>query len=228
VVSLTLPHAGDPHRLLWERGYRVVRPLSTWGTLPELTVNVQVCQHDRALPRPSRLPARAVEIGLVADEAVSASQRQRIAAYAIVLAEGKLLATQFSDLTAVPGLWGLPGGGMNDGETPSQTVIREVREETGQELDVSHLLDLQTDHWIGRAPNGVVEDFHAVRIIYAGSCPSPTAAVVHDLGGTTSEAAWIPLGDWGQLPWTQGVRALLERHLPGLADGFGPIPPPAA
>ncbi len=34
--------------------------------------------------------------------------RQRVAAYGIVLSERGLLATQFSDRTAVPGLWGLP------------------------------------------------------------------------------------------------------------------------
>ena len=36
--------------------------------------------------------------------------RQRLAAYSIVLSDRGLLATEFSERTAVPGSWGLPGG----------------------------------------------------------------------------------------------------------------------
>ncbi len=88
-----------------------------------------------------------------------------------------------------------------------------MTEETGQELAISQLLDVQTDHWIGRAPSGVVEDFHAVRIVYAGRCPQPTVAVVNDLGGTTAAAEWIALSDWNQRPWSSWARLMLERHL---------------
>jgi 8-oxo-dGTP pyrophosphatase MutT (NUDIX family) len=139
--------------------------------------------------------------------------RQRLAAYGIVLSSRGLLATQFSDLTAVPGLWGLPGGGINPGEGPSQTLIREVAEETGQEPTISHLLDVQTDHWIGRSPAQVIEDFHAVRIIYAASCPDPSDPVVNDSGGTTAAAAWVPVDRWAHVAWASGARALLDRHL---------------
>jgi len=143
--------------------------------------------------------------------------RQRLAAYAIVTSGRGLLATQFSGQTAVPGLWGLPGGGINPGESPSQTVLREVMEETSQHLEITQLLDLQTDHWIGRSPAGIVEDFHAVRIIYAGRVPKPTNPTVIDVGGTTSTAAWIPVDSWRTLQWSQSARVLIDRHLATLA-----------
>ncbi|MCW5953149.1 MAG: NUDIX domain-containing protein [Propionibacteriaceae bacterium] len=146
--------------------------------------------------------------------------RQRLAAYTIALSSRGILATQFSDKTAVPGLWGLPGGGIDLGEAAAQAVIREVDEETGQVLEISHLLDLQTDHWIGRSPTGLIEDFHAVRIIFAGRCPEPTTPVVNDVGGTTSAAAWIPLSRWATTRWSASARALLERHLQPLADAW--------
>lgn len=213
MFTCELPHGADPHRLAWEHGYSIVRPLSTGGAFPKLTLTVQVRHHDRRVE-----PHVPAHVRSVIDDTAGAEPvpRQRLAAYAIVLSERGLLATQFSDQTAVPGLWGLPGGGINPGESPSQAVVREIMEETAQRLTIKRLLDLQTDHWIGRSPAGVVEDFHAVRIIYSGVTPAPTEPVVNDVGGTTSRAAWVRLGDWSRLSWSQGARTLLERHLQAL------------
>jgi len=216
VFTGVLTHGADPHRLAWERGYRIVRPLSATGGAPDLTLTVQVGRHGRSsvLAAPK---TRSMDPDL--DLAIEPAPviRQRLAAYGIVLSSRGLLATQFSDLTAVSGLWGLPGGGIDPGESPSQTLIREVAEETGQETVISHLLDVQTDHWIGRSPSHVVEDFHAVRIIYAASCPDPSEPVVNDSGGTTADAEWVPLDGWSHVPWSSGARALLDRHLRDLA-----------
>jgi 8-oxo-dGTP diphosphatase len=212
VFTGALPHGADPHRLAWELGYRIVRPLSATGSAPDLTLTVQVGRHGRS----SELQAprtRSIDPGLDLSSEAAPIVRQRLAAYGIVLSGRGLLATQFSDRTAVPGLWGLPGGGIDPGESPSQALVREVTEETGQDLEISHLLDVQTDHWIGRSPTQVVEDFHAVRIIYAASCPEPTEPVVYDRGGTTAAAAWFPLDQWARVAWSSAARALLDRHL---------------
>ena len=37
-------------------------------------------------------------------------------------------------------LWNLPGGGLESGETPWQGVIREVKEETGLDVEIEKLL----------------------------------------------------------------------------------------
>ncbi|MCA0297219.1 MAG: NUDIX domain-containing protein [Actinobacteria bacterium] len=212
VFTGALPHGADPHRLAWELGYRIVRPLSATGGAPDLTLTVQVGRHGRSSelqPPRTRSIDPDLDLALEAEPVV----RQRLAAYGIVLSGRGLLATQFSDRTAVPGLWGLPGGGIDPGESPSQALVREVTEESGQELEISHLLDVQTDHWIGRSPTRVVEDFHAVRIIYAATCPTPSDPVVYDRGGTTAAATWVPLENWSRMPWSSGARALLDRHL---------------
>jgi ADP-ribose pyrophosphatase YjhB (NUDIX family) len=216
VFTGTLGHGADPHRLAWEKGYRIVRPLSATGGAPDLTLTVQVGRHGRnsVLTAPkTRSMDPDLDLGVEAPPVV----RQRLAAYGIVLSSRGLLATQFSDLTAVPGLWGLPGGGIDPGESPSHALIRGVAEETGQEPDISHLLDVQTDHWIGRSPARVLEDFHAVRIIYAAACSAPSDPIVNDSGGTTAAAEWVPLERWAHVAWASGARALLDRHLRNLA-----------
>jgi 8-oxo-dGTP diphosphatase len=216
-----LAHGTDPHRLAWELGYRIVRPLSATGQGDDLTVTVQVSAHGRRVSERGPQRRRALDPGLSEHEIGEPIVRQRLAAYAIVLSNRGLLATEFSERTAVPHSWGLPGGGIDAGENPSQTVIREAVEETAQQIEISQLLDIQTDHWIGRSPSGIVEDFHAVRIIYAATCPEPTDPVVQDIGGTTASARWVPLQQWHRLHWAAGSRALLERHLATLSARFG-------
>ena len=216
-----LVHGTDPHRLAWELGYRIVRPLSATGQGDDLTFTVQVSAHGRPVTERGLQRRRALDPDLTEDEIGTPLVRQRLAAYAIVLSDRGLLATEFSERTAVPGSWGLPGGGIDAGENPSQAVIREAVEETGQHIEIAHLLDIQTDHWIGRSPSGVVEDFHAVRIIYAATCPAPTDPVVNDVGGTTASTRWVPLHAWQRMHWAAGTRALLDRHLVRLAMELG-------
>lgn len=214
LFSCALGHGDDPHQLAWEQGFRVIRPLSATGTVEDLVVTLQVNRHGREVtPRgPQRI--RTMLRGPASSQPTPV-QRQRLASYALVVSGRGLLATEFSERTAVPGLWSLPGGGIDPGENPAQTVQREVFEETGQRIEVLQFIDVQTDHWIGHSPSGVVEDFHAVRLIYHAVCPDPTDPVVHDQGGTTADSAWVPAERWRELSWATGARALLNRHAPG-------------
>ncbi len=129
--------------------------------------------------------------------------------------------TQFSDQTNAPGQWGLPGGGLEAGEAPERAVVREVWEESGQRILVSGLALVHTSHWVGRAPAGRLEDFHAVRVVYRASCLVPFEPVVHDVGGTTAAAAWVPPADLDRLEVTPGWRTLLSAVVmaPDEADG---------
>lgn len=106
-----------------------------------------------------------------------------------------MLLARFAGSTNAAGEWGLVGGGVDPGELPLQALHREVWEESGQVVEVTGLATITSSHWVGRAPHGRLEDFHAVRIAYWANCAEPTDPVVHDVGGTTAESAWVPVAD---------------------------------
>lgn len=207
-----MPHGVDPSSLLWDAGWSLVRWLSVSVTdADEVRVSAQV----RAVRPGDEAPEVRTRGREPRRRGAEPVVKQRLACYGIVLSDQGLLATRFARSVGTT-TWGLPGGGREDGEAPSDTVLREIGEETGQVARLGRLLDLRSDHWVGRAPSGVVEDFHALRLIYSAHVDSPTTPVVHDVGGTTAEATWVPLDRWRSLPWAVGSRNLLEAHLPAL------------
>ena len=100
-------------------------------------------------------------------------------------------------------------GGVDLGEAPTEAVVREVAEETGQVVDAVRLVDVMTQHWVGRSPRGL-EDYHAVRLLHTARCPRPTRPVVHDVGGSTSDARWVPLDALSSVEVVASVRVALR------------------
>lgn len=63
--------------------------------------------------------------------------QQRIVVYGFILnPKGELLLIQRADHDSHPGMWEIPGGGLELGEQPAEGVKREVMEETGLEVEV--------------------------------------------------------------------------------------------
>lgn len=216
VMSFRVNHGEHPDRTLWRHGWVVLHPLrAELAADGDIQIMMLVRPRRRGdRPQPHRPRARDANLELEPGERPVI--RQRAAAYALVASERGILGTVCSPRTNAPGAWMLPGGGIDDGESPAEAVVREIFEEAGQRVHLQRLLMVQSDHWVGRAPSGVVEDFHALRIIYAATCEHPTDPVVHDVDGTTDHAAWVRVDDWRRKPWTAGARALLSAHAPRL------------
>lgn len=205
---IPLPHGEDPtgvlaahgwHEPRWERAVRVA-PERTRLIAAATRGPAQALAADRPQPRDPDLTIAPGE---------QARAHQRVAAYALVVAERRLLLTQLSSrVHLVPGHWNLPGGGIDPGEDPADAVVREVWEETGQRLAVTGLYRVQSQHWLGRAPSGALEDFHAVRLIYCGTVAEPSEPVVHDVGGSTAAARWVSAAELDALPLVVSVRQL--------------------
>ncbi len=72
-----------------------------------------------------------------------------LAASGIILKDNKILLLQRSNYTKnYPGFWGCPGGRAEDGESPEQNVIREVKEECNLNFQPTKIL--KTGIWQNR------------------------------------------------------------------------------
>jgi ADP-ribose pyrophosphatase YjhB (NUDIX family) len=111
------------------------------------------------------------------------------------------------------GLWHLPGGGTDHGETPEEAVARELVEETSQIGRITGLLG--TSHRYDPAaigPEGVRMDWHVIRVLFRVQVDAPTEPKVTEAaGGSTEAAGWFSPDEAGRLGLTEITRAALRR-----------------
>lgn len=121
----------------------------------------------------------------------------RPACYAWIERDGQVLLT-FFETSGVAGRyasgWTLPGGGMDLGETPEQTVVREVAEETGYAVRPDGLLGVR-NHWIepGRRMSEADRPLHALQMVWRAQITS--GELVVEVDGSTTDARWFDIGE---------------------------------
>ena len=139
----------------------------------------------------------------------------RLAAYAVIIEEERVLLSWYNGQgRGTPG-WSLPGGGVDYEETCAEGAIREIWEETGY---VAELLDPLTVHsWTlhdhtddpGRRP------YKSLRVIFEGRVVDGSLGTV-EVGGSTDEARWWTLAEVAGQPRADivdvGIGAWLSRH----------------
>ncbi len=149
----------------------------------------------------------------------------RVAAYAVCVRDGQVLLARWVSKDGSGKHWTLPGGGMEHGEDPYRTVIREVDEETGYAVEPVALLGI--DSKLRRYPRafGMTADFQGLRIVYEGRITG--GELRNETDGSTDLAAWHPLDAVEALDRVDlvDVGLALWRHRP--ADGRAPGPAPA-
>lgn len=90
---------------------------------------------------------------------VDAKKIVLVAACALVDADGRILLAQRPEGKSLAGLWEFPGGKVEAGETPEETLIRELDEELGIRTKVACLAPLTF-------ASHTYEDFHLLMPLY--------------------------------------------------------------
>jgi 8-oxo-dGTP diphosphatase len=123
--------------------------------------------------------------------------RPFLAVSAAVFRDGRVLLVRRARPPAA-GLYTLPGGGVELGETLKDAVIREVREETG--LQIEPLALAGYSQVITRGPAGRVER-HFVILPFAARWIAGEVLLNHEL----AEARWLDPSELLALATTEGL-----------------------
>ncbi len=135
------------------------------------------------------------------------TERQRIAAYGVVRDdEDRLLLARAAPQLSLRGRWFLPGGGVQHGERPMDSLRREIVEESGLTVVPGALLDVLSD--VRTIPDGT--SLHTVRLIY--EVASWHGSLRPEVDGTTDAVAWFTLNEARELPLARYVEIVVGKR----------------
>jgi ADP-ribose pyrophosphatase YjhB (NUDIX family) len=121
---------------------------------------------------------------------------RRIATYGICRdSSDRVLLVRHSARSGTPGIWSLPGGAVDHGENPNDTVVRETAAETGLSVAVARLVDVYAD--MRALPHRGIT-IHTDRLIYEVTVRG--GALIDRVGQPTDLARWVSLDEARGLP----------------------------
>jgi 8-oxo-dGTP diphosphatase len=132
------------------------------------------------------------------------SASARVVVGAAIVRDGRVLACRRTSPAEAAGRWELPGGKVEPGETPEAALLREVREELGAGVAISH--------WL--AAEAVISDALVLRVAVARLVDGEPRPVEHD------EVRWLSADELDDVDW-------LDPDRPFLLDIRQALSPPA-
>ncbi len=127
----------------------------------------------------------------------------RPAASCVIFRHGQVLIAQRAK-PPLAGIWSLPGGHIEPGETAKAAAIRELAEETGVEAEIKAIADVVDV--IVRGDDGALRA-HYVITAFCGVWRRGDARP----GSDTLAVEWVDLEALAGRPMTQGTPALIQR-----------------
>jgi ADP-ribose pyrophosphatase YjhB (NUDIX family) len=106
-----------------------------------------------------------------------------------------ILLVRASPRSGTPGVWSLPGGAVDHGENPNDTVVRETAAETGLSVAISRLHDVLAD--MRALPHRGIT-LHTDRLVYRVTVRG--GMLCDRIGQPTDLARWHTLDEVGRLP----------------------------
>jgi 8-oxo-dGTP diphosphatase len=126
--------------------------------------------------------------------------RPTLAVGGIAVVGGRLLVIQRGKAPGM-GLWSLPGGRVDSGETMRQAVVREMAEETSLVVECGELRG-----WVERIDG----QFHTVIFDFDVMCVSEPGSAA--AGDDAADLGWVTAHELSQLDLVPGMMAFLTDH----------------
>ena len=131
-------------------------------------------------------------------------QHTSVRSYGVLIHEDNVALVRSSNPKHQPPLWWLPGGGIDFGESPEDTLLREFVEETGLEVKSPKLIGTTSD--LRRRDNG--DKLHTVRILFTVELAG--GELRHEVHGTTDHADWFSLSELSEMNLADYARDAIE------------------
>ena len=122
------------------------------------------------------------------------SAAARVVVGAAIVRDRRVLACRRTSPPEAAGRWELPGGKVEPGETPEAALVREVREELGVGMAISH--------WL--AEEAPIAEALVLRVAVAALVEGEPQPVEHD------QVRWLTAAELDDVDWLDPDRPFLE------------------